>query len=493
MRNTPPPPACTRAPLPWRGGVVVAGLALLLLAAALVWLAWQFEQLDPTIASGLRVAVFALPIGLASAAGVVGLLALYNRWARWRSVEADKTIAYKRAEVQIAPLATAYHYAPQISSTASTAPTLPLLDAALLTLPDTVLLSSVLPTLARGQLAYGMLPNDQPLLLPLAAGYHILSHGDTRSGKTNFLDGLMVQLHHQARHYTLQVICGDFKRELAATWSRSPLVQAVETDPATIAELIAEATHGPDGILDRYTQFEQLGAKTGRIVRNLSDWVKVTGQPPRLTFLVVDELNAVLEAADRKSNLSGALKIALQTGAGAGVYIAGGAQYLSSATFGRDGSKQFVTRCHFGAFDATAIRVMFGEKLPEGARPLLTGQPGRGLIRTAGQAQPTPFQALRCDEDDILGAMRLLTADQPAMPNLRATATIPATQQEPNNAAATATTGCQQAPDLPQIVARLRAQGMGKVKIIETLWGVKAGTNDRYKAASATYDQIVRD
>lgn len=471
----------TRAPL--RLILLVALVGLLVLAGALAWLAWQFERLDEPTQDALRKAVFILPLALISGGTVYAAALLWriagmssslanwfqalNTWATSHGTASLHTIQYK----------------PQISSTA--AEPLALADAAL-TLPDNVALAGVLSDLPSGQLAYGVLPDGKPLALPLAAGYHILAHGDTRSGKTNFLDGLLVQLHHKAAHYPLHIVAGDFKRELAATWNRSRLVRAVETNPQSIAELIEEATRGPDGILNRYAQFERIGAAQGRIVRNMADYVKVMGRPLPLTFLVIDELNAVLEAADRKSNLGSALKIALQTGAGAGVYIAGGAQYLSSATFGRDGSKQFVTRCHFGAFDSMAIRVMFGEKLDAAIRPLLTGQAGRGLIRTAGQTQAAPFQALRCDEDDILGAIRLLTDDAP-------TIEIPETLKQVGNASETPETSFTITPEIVQIVKRLHAEKRGKKEVVALIWGAKPGGSDSYKQASAAYDQIVRD
>lgn len=294
---------------------------------------------------------------------------------------------------------------PTTSADAST-PLLP--EGVALTLPDTLLLADLLPELTPGQLIYGMLPSGQPLILGFGQAYHALAAGDTRTGKSNYLDAIITQLHHQAQHYDLRLFIGDFKREMAATWTRSPLVDAVEVDPQAIAELLEALAHGEDGILQRYDRFKELGEAEGRIVRNLGDYCKVTGEQPRITFAVIDEMNALMEAADKKSTLSSALKIVLQIGAGAGIYVLGGAQYLSSATFGRDGSKQFTTRALFGSYDQVATRMLFGGgRLDPTYRALLTGQPGRGLIRTVGQAEPTPFQAPRCDEDDILAAITI--------------------------------------------------------------------------------------
>lgn len=407
-----------------------------------------------------------------------------------------------------ASAATPQTYSPHIQiaypgqPASATAPQLPppQEEAGPAALPDMALLADQLAILPRGKLAYGILPGGQPLMLPLAAGYHILAHGDTRSGKTNFIDGMMVQLHHQRQHYTLRIIAGDFKRELAATWRRSPLVESVETDPSAIAEMLEELVSGPDGILARYSRFERLGEQTGRIIRNIGDYARATGEHPQLTFMVLDEINAVLEACDRKDNLAGALKQALQTGAGAGCYILGGAQYLSSTVFRRDGSRQFTTRTHFGSYDQAAIRMMFSRGLDDEARELVTGQPGRGLIKTVQQAEPTPFQALRCDEADILSAIDLVRTGITSPTEQAAAADSQAREAEltaaPNSASESPRIDMNTSslesnyPDLGAIIERLRGDGKGKNAIIKLVWGVSPGGSKAYQSACALYERI---
>jgi hypothetical protein len=348
-------------------------------------------------------------------------------------------------------------------------------------LPDVATLADVLPSLAPGKLCYGVLPGGEPLTLTFGQAYHALAAGDTRTGKSNYLDSTIVQIHHQASRYKVRLLIGDFKREMAATWRRSALVKAVETDPAVIADMLLSLAHDEDGILARYSEFERLGAEQNRVIRNIGDWARVTRQSPPLTFCVIDELNALIEAADKRAELASALKVVLQTGAGAGVYVLGGAQYLTAKVFGRDGSKQFTTRALFGAYDSTAKGVVFGAgKLPDEQRAMLTGAPGRGLIRTAGQALPTAFQALRCDEEDILEAVHATGFATP-----RNDFTAPAT-------GATKTVELAQMPERAELVRRLRACGVGKVKIIEAVWNVKPGGGSvGYQKASAAYDAIV--
>lgn len=276
-------------------------------------------------------------------------------------------------------------------------------------LPETIELANVIGERQPGTLIYGQALGGAMVALPYSRAYHALAGGDTRSGKSNLLDAVICQLHHDAADGTqpLRLLIGDFKKEMYATWARSPLPSAIESNPLKIARMLVELTYGSDGIHQRYETFKKVGESRGRIIRNLNDYATVTGERPMLTFIVVDELNALLTAANEDEKLTNALKIVLQLGAGAGIYVLGGAQYLNARTLGRDASKQFSTRALFGAFDATAAGVMFGAtKLAPEHKALLTGQGGRGLIRTVGQAQPLPFQSLHCTETDILAAIR---------------------------------------------------------------------------------------
>jgi hypothetical protein len=419
---------------------------------------------------------------------VMALRIVWRRLGWTESVRADKQIDLYRA---IAPaLGSGRAHAPaQIIDQVQPVEALP--APAVPSLPDVALLSDVLAELPRGRLCYGV-TTDGPMMMTFGGAYHILYGGDTRSGKSNALDSLLVQLHHQtSRHgYKMRLLIGDFKRELRATWQRSPLVETVETDPTAIAEMLDELTRGNDGILQRYSRFERYGEQHGRVIRNIADYTRASGQHLPLTFMCLDELNALLTVADRDTRLADSLRVVLQLGAGAGVYVASGAQYLSAKVFSRDGSKQFVSRALFGTPDPTLTRVMFGGgKIAPDVAALVDGRAGRGLIRTAGQAQPVPFQALRCDEDDILEAVRLITDTQPTMPRVAEPLNKPRTASEP---AEPAFTNMPISPEIAPIIQNLVNQGWSKTKVIETLFSVKRGGSERYKELSTAYDAIVR-
>lgn len=320
--------------------------------------------------------------------------------------ELDTKVRIEQAKSSVAAPHILHNHATTAALPLTTAAPAPTTEQQPLLLPEVAPLREALPAIPKGHIAYGRTVGRQLLSLPLSMGYHGLFTGDTRSGKSNAIDSMIVQLHHMSRRLPITLYAADYKQELASTWGRSPLFAAgIQTDPKQITDMLAYLVHGEDGIKARYAKFAAVGEAEGRIIRNLGDYSRITGQQPHLAVCFLDELNALLEAAGKDKELASNLKQALQMGAGAGIYITGGAQYLTAATFGRDGSKQFVTRALFGAFDTTAATMLFGSVDKEELAPYITGQAGRGLIRTVGKPEPVPFQALLTEEEDILEAI----------------------------------------------------------------------------------------
>jgi|GEM_PF-3310867 len=304
-----------------------------------------------------------------------------------------------------------HNYAPKIEVEHAPALPQPVAPALLPALPEpepvavpaSIELSDSWNQIKPGHVAFGAVAGGELLQLPLGRIYHALFHGDTGGGKTNAIDSMIVQLHRMAaRGVSLQLYAGDYKRELAATWRRSALFgEGIQTEPIDIANMLADLA---EETRLRQATFERAGTATGRIIRNYSEYVGVTGEQLPVIVCIVDELNAVLEASAGTA-LDSNLRTLLQMGRASGVLVHGGFQYMTSNVFGRDGSKQFITRAHFGAYDQTAVKMLFGVVDHKALQPLVTGQAGRGLIRTVGQTQPMVFQALHCSEQDILDAI----------------------------------------------------------------------------------------
>lgn len=411
------------------------------------------------------------------------ILALYNGTMR-QNIEAARAS-------QVLP----HTYSPKIEvehvpALASPAVTPALADENICTpsLPSIVDLADVLDAVKPGNIAYGKLATGELLQLPLPKVYHALYHGDTGSGKTNAIDAMLVQLHHMSARLPLKLAAGDYKRELAATWSRSPLFMGgIQTEAQGISDMLAELARQ---VRMRYVAFERIGNETGRVVRNYAEYAAVTGEQPDIVVCVIDELNAVLEAATNNAQLAANLKILLQIGRGAGYFVQGGFQYMTSSVFGRDGSKQFVTRAHFGAYDQTAINMLFGKVDHKALQPMIDGTTGRGLIRVVGQAQPMPFQALRCTEHDILDAIAAATTngktytvpsvstsnaqESPKTLEVGNVVVLPRSAESmPENGAEALTVEVPEVEKV-QMIALAKA-GISRTKICQQLYGVSAG------------------
>jgi hypothetical protein len=112
-----------RVTIPWRGLLAVAGLAIVLLlflafrdtfdpirraeaqrlAERAATLDAQLTSVDLFVTTLWRLALPALGLGLAGAAGYVGLVVVYNRWAQLEVIKADKVVALAQAQAQIFP------------------------------------------------------------------------------------------------------------------------------------------------------------------------------------------------------------------------------------------------------------------------------------------------------------------------------------------------------------------------------------------------------
>jgi hypothetical protein len=248
----------------------------------------------------------------------------------------------------------------------------------------------------------------------------MLFHGETRSGKTNAINGLITQLHEQAAQgMPLRLYAGDLKGEINRVWSTSPLFpEGVATTPNEIAETIAELVHDRTmGLQARSRLFDQAAMQDGKlkhVITNIEDYERVTKQPLERVFIVVDEINALMLEASKSNRLKESMMQLLQMGAGSGFYLLAGAQHLTAATLGTEGKYNFTTRAHFGDFNTTAITMLFGKVNADALKPHMTGAKGRGVIKTVGRSDPYVFQSLYCEHADILKAIELVSGGVPS-------------------------------------------------------------------------------
>lgn len=397
-----------------------------------------------------------------------------------------------------------------------------------LQLPPSVDLDDIAANIPDGHIGYGTGVDGQVITAPIGRAYHALRQGDTGTGKTTNLNGEIVQIHRAARRAPgkFELYAGDFKGELDATWSMSPLfIGGIAVIPAEITDMLEDMTAE---ISRRYTLFTKAGRELGTIVRNVAEYGQRTGDhlPWRLVYL--DEINTLLGGTIPKrirERVDAALKRGLQLGRGAGVFYECGAQYMTADLFDREGSKQFVTRAYFGGWDVTAMNMIFLGKVDRewGQRygHLLNGTPGRGVYAGVG-GQPVPMQGLNTSIDNILQAINLhKTIDTPG----RSSAESLKDAFRPSETAETSFTtqgvtldnptginghsghsdGIQADPvsvDLllsiavnrqhfAQRIREMKAEGQSKKGILLALFNARPGATDDWKSASSFFDSVV--
>ncbi len=308
------------------------------------------------------------------------------------------------------PMPTHFNYSPKFAPAAEQ----PLLEAPEIVLPERVSLSEVRQRIPRGEFALGVLDSNKLLSAPPGMCYHMLFNGETRSGKSNAINGIITQLHEQAAHgMPVRLYAGDRKGEFARVWSTSPLFpDGVAISAADIADMLAEVVNDPTtGLESRNRVFSKAahaGGRTKHVIASIEDYERVTGEHLERVFIIVDEINALMLEASKDNRLEASLMQLLQMGAGYGFYLLAGAQHLTAATLGTEGKYNFTTRAHFGDYNQNAINMLFGKVDADTLKPHMDGTKGRGLIKTVGNAAPVLFQSVHCEERDILKALELV-------------------------------------------------------------------------------------
>jgi hypothetical protein len=100
-----------RLPLGLLAGVLVLALVPIIGCMAWLWLQWAaLTSSAPWFVAFVRYSIVLLPIVLGSWAIGTGVTVLWRRYGWRESIAAHYAIDMKRAEVQVAPMATNFHY-----------------------------------------------------------------------------------------------------------------------------------------------------------------------------------------------------------------------------------------------------------------------------------------------------------------------------------------------------------------------------------------------
>lgn len=126
MQHPYPTPPRWRPPI----GLIVTGAVLILIpvigCGAWLWLQWaELAISNPWFVDTIRYSVFLLPVVLGAWAIGTAVSIAWRRWGWRESIYAHYEVLKTRAQVQVAPLATNFHYELNSESNASELPALP--------------------------------------------------------------------------------------------------------------------------------------------------------------------------------------------------------------------------------------------------------------------------------------------------------------------------------------------------------------------------------
>ena len=364
MQNIPHNP--TARALPWRGLIIVAFLALLIIAGLLGWLAWQFMLLDPRAAGALRVALFALPVALTCAAGVVGLAIAWRRWATHRYIEAHHVTALARASAQRLPAGLQH-----LSYTDSSRPQLapagepPTVEPAPAALPGPLDLAALSLQPGGDRIVLGV-DASGPIAVDVQQLCHVALLGSTGGGKSNLLRLILPQLLAGGAsvvladpHYApLDPESGDDWRAIAARLAHQPAVTRKE-----IAALLGLMIGELDLRLARRRAGERVGAPM---------------------FLAFDELPSI---ADMLPGAVAQIGRLLREGRKVHLLTIGASQSMLIKEVGGSSAlrDQYRTACYVGGDRKSAAAIL---DVPE--RLIDDGPLGKGIILLRSEVTKPP-------------------------------------------------------------------------------------------------------
>lgn len=382
------------------------------------------------------------------------------------------------------------------------------------TLPEEAGLDDVV--IPPGHLGYGVGVDGSTITAPVGHAYHAVRQGDTGSGKTTNLNAELVQVHRIVAETPgqFELYAGDFKGEFEATWGQSPLfLGGIATQPEDIAAMLEDCMQS---ISTRYKLFVEAAQTHRTLIRNVAEYAKATGDRLPWKLVYLDEVNALLGGTIPKKTrerVDSSLKRGLQLGRGAGIFYECGAQYMTADLFDREGSKQFVTRAYFGAWDTTAMNMIFqgnvGSAWGEKWSYLLDGTPGRGIY--AGlKAKPIPFQGLNVSVENIIDSIGSVLPGssfgpgmppeslEPAFSGIGSVSTIGGIQEvisgdpsSTHDVIAIIRTNSAIRTYYVNRIRTYRDQKVSKKEAIRQLFAATPGSSAGWKAASAFYDEAV--
>jgi S-DNA-T family DNA segregation ATPase FtsK/SpoIIIE len=259
------------------------------------------------------------------------------------------------------------------------------------------------PALVRLGFPAGLDSDGKPLVPRLADLPHLLVAGETGSGKSGFLNALLLSLLSRNTPDDLQLVMIDPKRVELAPYEPLPHMAGEVVDDMLDA---AKALEDVVGVMEqRYALMKERGV---RDLSPLNDKMPEGHRLPRIV-VVIDELADLLMTS--KASEAVIVRLA-QKGRAAGIHLVLATQRPSKDVVTGLISDNMPSRAVFRVANHTASNIALGRSGAE----RLTGA-GDGLWKSAGHPTPVRFQAPWVTDDEVarfVEAWRVQAPEAPA-------------------------------------------------------------------------------
>ena len=248
--------------------------------------------------------------------------------------------------------------------------------------------------------------SDNDLIIPIGEGLdgecitynlvdmpHLLVAGQTGSGKSIFLQNIILSLIMQYTKEDVNLILIDPKQVELGYYRNVPCVREVITTTQRAEERILDLH---DEMINRYKAFAEAGA------RDIKSYNEISGVKMPRIVVVIEELAEI--ATDESDEAIKSIGKLLNTARASGIHLILSTQRPDSAFISGKIKNNFECRVIFSMASAQDSRVALGRKGAE----MLKGN-GDGIFRSNNGQENTRFQSPNVTEKEIKDVVKILT------------------------------------------------------------------------------------
>lgn len=201
--------------------------------------------------------------------------------------------------------------------------------------------------------------------LPLQGHTFVL--GNSNGGKSNLIMGQIIK--RLANGQEVHVI--DTKEEIGPIFGRHCEVVGPEGAEDKFAEMLSIAK-------ERRKLFAEASGRLKKPVRDLGEYMKVTGERLPIITLIIEEMIVLMDQIKEEDLIT-----MLVMCRSAGIFVLAVSQYLDRNILSRKGAVNFNTRVFLGRYDRIAASILFGtlEKADTDRIKEYVGFPGKAAIQ----------------------------------------------------------------------------------------------------------------